>query len=87
MASELTRLHDRERLSYSEMAIFYRTNAQSRVFEKELIRLQQQWADAVVNQDGGVMDRILADDFVVTGPTGSGKSTSDAPSGPWRAVQ
>jgi ketosteroid isomerase-like protein len=38
--------------------------------EKELIRLQRQWAAAVVNQDGAALDRILADDFVVTGPTG-----------------
>jgi hypothetical protein len=37
---------------------------------KELIRLQRQWAAAVVNQDGGALDAILADDFVVTGPTG-----------------
>jgi len=38
VASELARLHDREDLSYSEMAVFYRTNAQSRVFEEELVR-------------------------------------------------
>jgi DNA helicase-2/ATP-dependent DNA helicase PcrA len=40
VASELTRLHDREQLSYSDMAIFYRTNAQSRVFEEELVRAE-----------------------------------------------
>jgi hypothetical protein len=45
--------------------------------EKELIRMQQLWADAVVNQDGGVMDRILADDFVVTGPTGHVSSRAE----------
>jgi DNA helicase II / ATP-dependent DNA helicase PcrA len=38
VAAELARLHDREELSYSDMAIFYRTNAQSRVFEEELVR-------------------------------------------------
>ncbi len=38
VAAEVARLHDREKLSYAEMAIFYRTNAQSRVFEEELIR-------------------------------------------------
>jgi DNA helicase II / ATP-dependent DNA helicase PcrA len=38
VAAEVARLHDREALSYAEMAIFYRTNAQSRVFEEELIR-------------------------------------------------
>ena len=38
VASELVRLHDREQLSYSDMAVFYRTNAQSRVFEEELVR-------------------------------------------------
>ncbi len=38
VASEIARLHEREGLSYAEIAIFYRTNAQSRVFEEELIR-------------------------------------------------
>ncbi|MGH8995665.1 MAG: UvrD-helicase domain-containing protein [Acidimicrobiales bacterium] len=38
VASELSRLHDRESLSYSDMAVFYRTNAQSRVLEEELVR-------------------------------------------------
>jgi RNA polymerase sigma factor (sigma-70 family) len=38
--------------------------------EKELMRLQRQWAAAVVNQDRGALDQILAEDFVVTGPTG-----------------
>jgi len=40
VASELTRLHNREQLSYSDMAVFYRTNAQSRVFEEELVRAE-----------------------------------------------
>jgi DNA helicase-2/ATP-dependent DNA helicase PcrA len=40
VASELLRLHNREHLSYSEMAIFYRTNAQSRVFEEQLVRAE-----------------------------------------------
>jgi len=38
VASEVARLHDREGLSYSEVAVFYRTNAQSRVLEEELVR-------------------------------------------------
>jgi hypothetical protein len=45
--------------------------------EQELIRLQRQWAAAVVNKDGAVMDRILADDFVVTGPTGHVSSRAE----------
>jgi len=40
VASEVLRLHNRESLSYSEMAIFYRTNAQSRVFEEQLVRAE-----------------------------------------------
>jgi len=38
VAAEVARLRDREQLSYAEMAIFYRTNAQSRVLEEALIR-------------------------------------------------
>jgi DNA helicase II / ATP-dependent DNA helicase PcrA len=38
VAAEIRRLHDREHVSFAEMAVFYRTNAQSRVFEEELIR-------------------------------------------------
>jgi len=38
VASEVSRLRDREGLSYSDMAVFYRTNAQSRVLEEELVR-------------------------------------------------
>jgi DNA helicase II / ATP-dependent DNA helicase PcrA len=38
VASEIARLHDREGVDYAEMAIFYRTNAQSRVLEEELVR-------------------------------------------------
>jgi DNA helicase-2/ATP-dependent DNA helicase PcrA len=38
VAAEIVRLHEREGLGYSDMAVFYRTNAQSRVFEEELVR-------------------------------------------------
>ena len=38
VASEIVRLHDREALSYADVAVFYRTNAQSRVLEEELVR-------------------------------------------------
>jgi DNA helicase II / ATP-dependent DNA helicase PcrA len=40
VAAELRRLHEKDQLSYSDMAVFYRTNAQSRVFEEELVRLE-----------------------------------------------
>ncbi len=38
VAAEVARLHDREGLAYADMAVFYRTNAQSRVLEEELVR-------------------------------------------------
>jgi len=38
VAHELTRLHDREGLPWGDVAVFYRTNAQSRVVEEELVR-------------------------------------------------
>ena len=36
--SEMVRLHSHEHLTWGEMAVFYRTNAQSRVFEEQLVR-------------------------------------------------
>jgi DNA helicase-2/ATP-dependent DNA helicase PcrA len=36
--SEMSRLHSYEHLTWGEMAIFYRTNAQSRVFEEHLVK-------------------------------------------------
>ena len=36
--SEMARLHEYEHLTWGEMAVFYRTNAQSRVFEEQLVR-------------------------------------------------
>src|SRR5688500_18801711 len=35
---EMARLHDMGHLRWADMAIFYRTNAQSRVFEEQLVR-------------------------------------------------
>ena len=35
---EMARLHDTGRLRWGDLAIFYRTNAQSRVFEEQLVR-------------------------------------------------
>jgi DNA helicase II / ATP-dependent DNA helicase PcrA len=35
---EMARLHDTGRLRWADMAVFYRTNAQSRVFEEQLVR-------------------------------------------------
>lgn len=36
VANRIVRLHSRENLSYSNMAVLYRTNAQSRIFEEAL---------------------------------------------------
>ena len=38
MASEISRLHRAEGVRYGDVAIFYRTNAQSRVSEEALVR-------------------------------------------------
>ncbi|MFZ0665267.1 MAG: UvrD-helicase domain-containing protein [Acidimicrobiales bacterium] len=38
VASEIGRLHSAETLPYGDVAVFYRTNAQSRVLEEELVR-------------------------------------------------
>jgi len=39
VANELARLHDQEHVRWAEMAVFYRTNAQSRVLEEFLVRV------------------------------------------------
>ncbi len=39
VANELAKLHDHEHMRWSEMAVFYRTNAQSRVLEEFLVRV------------------------------------------------
>jgi DNA helicase-2/ATP-dependent DNA helicase PcrA len=39
VANELARLHDHEQMRWAEMAVFYRTNAQSRVIEEFLVRV------------------------------------------------
>ena len=38
VTSEIARLHASEGLAYRDIAVFYRTNAQSRTFEEELVR-------------------------------------------------
>lgn len=38
VVSKISRLHGRDHVSYSEMAILYRTHAQSRVFEEALLK-------------------------------------------------
>ena len=38
IAHEIGRLHDVDHLQWAEVAVFYRTNAQSRVIEEELVR-------------------------------------------------
>jgi len=38
VANELARLHDDEHMTWGEMAVFYRTNSQSRVLEEFLVR-------------------------------------------------
>jgi DNA helicase-2/ATP-dependent DNA helicase PcrA len=38
VTSEILRLHDTEGLAYRDIAVFYRTNAQSRALEEELVR-------------------------------------------------
>ena len=35
---EMAKLHDRQGVSWGELAVFYRTNAQSRIVEEELVR-------------------------------------------------
>ncbi len=39
IAHELARLHDSEHFQWKDMAVFYRTNAQSRVLEEHLLRV------------------------------------------------
>ena len=39
VANELARLHDHDHMRWGEMAMFYRTNAQSRVLEEFLVRV------------------------------------------------
>ncbi len=39
VASEMVRLHDEHQMLWSEMAVFYRTNSQSRVLEEFLMRV------------------------------------------------
>lgn len=38
--------------------------------EATILGLEQQWVDAIVNKDTAALDRLLADDFVGTSPTG-----------------
>lgn len=38
--------------------------------EQQLKKLEMQWDEAGVKKDAGVYDRVLADDFTLTGPNG-----------------
>jgi hypothetical protein len=38
--------------------------------EKELLRLEREWANGIANRDRGAVDRILAEDLIVTDPVG-----------------
>ena len=44
---------------------------QTESVEQELIKLEYEWADALVKHDWTFLDRILADDYVVTDPEGN----------------
>jgi ketosteroid isomerase-like protein len=46
-----------------------RANLQGKV-ERELVKLEQEWADAVVRGEIAVLDRIEADDLIITDPDG-----------------
>jgi ketosteroid isomerase-like protein len=39
--------------------------------EEEVRRLEREWLDAYEQNDGGAMDRIVADDFTITFPNGA----------------
>lgn len=45
--------------------------AQDRAVQQELLRLEYQWAEAAGKGDLAVLDRIEADEYTLTGPTGS----------------
>jgi RNA polymerase sigma factor (sigma-70 family) len=55
---------------------FLRSESSSRVaepggdVEKELLRLEREWASGIANRDRAVVDRILAEDIIVTDPVG-----------------
>ena len=38
--------------------------------EKELLRLEREWANGIANRDRAAVDRILAEDIIVTDPVG-----------------
>ena len=44
--------------------------ADSSKTEKALLKLEHEWADAYVRKDVAVLDRIEADDYTMTDPTG-----------------
>ena len=39
--------------------------------EEEVRRLEREWLDAYEQNDGGAMERIVADDFIITFPNGA----------------
>ena len=38
--------------------------------DQELMKLDQEWGDAGIKGDSAVLERILADEFIASGPTG-----------------
>jgi ketosteroid isomerase-like protein len=63
----------------SDLPINVQTPAQTETggFEKELIKLENEWADAWVKSDVAFFDRIMADDYMWTAPEGYVNSKAD----------
>src|SRR5437870_6312189 len=38
--------------------------------EQQIRKIEQEWLDAIVKRDGSYLEKIEADDFVITGPSG-----------------
>jgi ketosteroid isomerase-like protein len=51
--------------------------AQTESVEQELIKLENEWADAWVNRDVAFFDRIMADDYTWTSPWGEVSTKAD----------
>jgi ketosteroid isomerase-like protein len=55
---------------FLSLAKEWRDKIQTESVEKELIKLENEWADALVKQDWTFLDRILAEDYVATDDRG-----------------